>query len=103
MQEKKLKKETEVQKTGFNNNMNVKIEETVSESKLVTTVQRTVISSVKRECCSVRDVDQKASIDEVKSINVDEDLRNNNDWVHHQNVTKENDFISLKKKIKLKK
>merc|ERR1711976_188854 len=39
MQEKKLKKETEVQETGFNNNMNVKIEETVSESKLVTTVQ----------------------------------------------------------------
>ena len=103
MQEKKLKKETEVQETGFNNNMNVKIEETVSESKLVTTVQRTVISSVKEDCCSVRDVDQKASIDEVKSINVDEDLRNNNDWVRHQNVSKENDFISLKKKIKLKK
>jgi hypothetical protein len=103
MQERKLKKESEVQETGFNNNLNVKIEETVSESKMVTTVQRTVISSVKEDCCSLKDVDQKASIEEVKSVNVDEDLRNNNDWVPRQKDTKENDFISHKKQIKLKK
>merc|ERR1712032_351096 len=101
MQEKKLKKESEVQETGFNNNLNVK--ETMSENKIITTVQRTVTSSVKEGCCSMKDVDQKVSSEEFKSIHVDEDLRNNNDWVPPQRETKENDFISLKKKIKLKK
>jgi len=103
MQEKKLKKESEVQETGFNNNLNVKIEETVSENKIITTVQRTVNSSVKEGCCSMKDVDQKVSSEEFKSIHVDEDLRNNNDWAPPQRETKENDFIRLKKKIKLKK
>jgi len=103
MKEKKLKMESEVQETGFNNNLNVRIEETVSENQIITTVQRTVTSSVKEGCCSLKEVDQKVSTEKFKSIHVDEDLKNNNDWAPHQRETKENDFISLKKKIKLKK
>ena len=101
MQEKKLKKEAEVQEKGLNNNLNVKVEET--ESKLITTVQRTIISSFKDECCTMKDIEKNTFLEDIKNINVDEDLRNNNDWIQHQNITKEKDFRNVKKKMKLKK